>query len=353
MSYLVRGSSSFLSGTGGISASGDCTLESGGEIGNSGRSSRNFDIVRLGTLDDDRIGVYPICGPCPPLCIESRDALENDEGAESCFCFFAPRILKNDVQDWGAFGGVVGVCRELRLEEILLSLVGSGIGIGCDAAGSGLVRSIIWEILDAPRAWPRTRGDEVGEIFARPTVPTMAVSMTGSWSSEVGVKFSVRRLALRWKVGGCMLVPESCLNASAGLFPLPLSDPTDPFLLLEVTTAEVPNPSPTISLPRIPRSMLAGGGVPSRAAKASSAVCFSCRLANLLSILILSTICFFSLLFLSLSMSSRNSPALKSSARSSTRLLAINVSFGSDMRSDTLLLLESEPSEPNPLAPGT
>merc|ERR1711939_669509 len=93
-------------------------------------------------------------------------------------------------------------------------------------------------------------GEEVGEMFARPTVPTMAVPMTGSWSSEVGVGLSVRRLALRWKAGGCMLAAESCLNASAGRFPLPLSDPTDPFLLLEVTTAEVPIPNPTTSLPK-------------------------------------------------------------------------------------------------------
>jgi hypothetical protein len=38
-------------------ASGDCTRESGGEMGNSGRSSLNLDMVRLGTLDGLRIGI--------------------------------------------------------------------------------------------------------------------------------------------------------------------------------------------------------------------------------------------------------------------------------------------------------
>jgi hypothetical protein len=38
-------------------ASGDWTRESGGEIGSSGKSSRNFDIVRLGTFEVDLIGV--------------------------------------------------------------------------------------------------------------------------------------------------------------------------------------------------------------------------------------------------------------------------------------------------------
>jgi len=31
-----------------VTASGDCTLESGGDMGSSGKSSRNFDCVRTG-----------------------------------------------------------------------------------------------------------------------------------------------------------------------------------------------------------------------------------------------------------------------------------------------------------------
>ncbi len=34
-----------------VATSGDCTLESGGDMGSSGRSSRNFDCVRTGVPD--------------------------------------------------------------------------------------------------------------------------------------------------------------------------------------------------------------------------------------------------------------------------------------------------------------
>ena len=114
-------------------------------------------------------------------------------------------------------------------------------------------------------------------MFALATVPTLAVSITCSECSDGGVaKSSVCKLAVRWKSpNGFRLGMESSRNASAGRFPLPESDADELFLLLEVTTAEVPIPSPTTSLPRTPRSILGGDGVPSRAAVASSTLCFS------------------------------------------------------------------------------
>lgn len=38
-----------------VTASGDCTRESGGDMGSSGRSSRNFDCVRTGVPDRCRM----------------------------------------------------------------------------------------------------------------------------------------------------------------------------------------------------------------------------------------------------------------------------------------------------------
>jgi hypothetical protein len=42
--------------------SGECTRESGGDMGNSGRSSLNFDMVRRGTLDGLRISMGGVAG---------------------------------------------------------------------------------------------------------------------------------------------------------------------------------------------------------------------------------------------------------------------------------------------------
>ena len=53
-------------------------------------------MVRLGKLDVDLTGVYPIVGPSP-FCIESRDVLENDDGVEPLFALFP--LWKNDLQD--------------------------------------------------------------------------------------------------------------------------------------------------------------------------------------------------------------------------------------------------------------
>ena len=89
------------------SASGDCTLESGGDIGSSGRSSRNFDIVRLGILDVDFTGVYPIRGPWP-FCIESRDVLENDGGVATRLGLLL--LLKKDAQADGVRVAVSETC---------------------------------------------------------------------------------------------------------------------------------------------------------------------------------------------------------------------------------------------------
>ena len=45
--------------------SGDSTLESGGDIGNSGRSSLNLDMVRRGTLDGRLIWIGAVGGAVP------------------------------------------------------------------------------------------------------------------------------------------------------------------------------------------------------------------------------------------------------------------------------------------------
>ena len=85
-----------------MSTSGDCILESGGDIGSSGRSSRNLDIVRLGRLDGILTGVYPVCGAAWLVCIESREVLEKDgAGMGSGAGLGFGLLLKNDVQDCG------------------------------------------------------------------------------------------------------------------------------------------------------------------------------------------------------------------------------------------------------------
>jgi hypothetical protein len=65
--------------------SGECTRESGGEIGNSGRSSLNFDIVRRGTLDGLRIWIGAVAVAVPTKWagrgwrdMDSREVLENE-----------------------------------------------------------------------------------------------------------------------------------------------------------------------------------------------------------------------------------------------------------------------------------
>jgi hypothetical protein len=57
---LRRAASALADGT-----SGECTRESGGEMGNSGRSSLNFDMVRRGTLDGLRICIGGVTGAVP------------------------------------------------------------------------------------------------------------------------------------------------------------------------------------------------------------------------------------------------------------------------------------------------
>lgn len=58
---LRRAARALVAGT-----SGDCTLESGGDSGNSGRSSLNLDMVRRGTLDGLRIWIGAVGGGAVP-----------------------------------------------------------------------------------------------------------------------------------------------------------------------------------------------------------------------------------------------------------------------------------------------
>lgn len=83
------------------SASGDWIRESGGEIGSSGRSSRNRDIVRFGTPGANFRGTKLVGGGCNcAVCIESLEVLENDEGPSELRLFLRPH-LKMDVQESG------------------------------------------------------------------------------------------------------------------------------------------------------------------------------------------------------------------------------------------------------------
>jgi hypothetical protein len=83
------------------STSGDCILDAGSEIGSSGRSSRNRDMVRFGTpaLTCRGIGLMGGVG-VGVVCIESRDVLEKEDGPpELRLALFAH--LKMDDQDRG------------------------------------------------------------------------------------------------------------------------------------------------------------------------------------------------------------------------------------------------------------
>lgn len=83
------------------SASGDWIRESGGDIGSSGRSSRNRDIVRFGTPAASFRGTKLVGGSCTwAVCIESLDVLEKDDGPSELRLFLRPH-LKMDVQESG------------------------------------------------------------------------------------------------------------------------------------------------------------------------------------------------------------------------------------------------------------
>ena len=114
------------------SASGDCTLDCGGEIGSSGKSSLNFDIVLFGILEVDRIGVYPTTGPCP-FCIESRDKFEKDDGG--CVFLAFDILLKYEVQDPNAF------------ELGSACLIGDGSSAGIGVLDSDLIISSVVEYI--------------------------------------------------------------------------------------------------------------------------------------------------------------------------------------------------------------
>ena len=85
--------------------SGDCTLESGGDIGSSGKSSLNLDIVRCGVApESERRNVLPggtIGGGCFRA-KDSRDVFENSEGVarpRSVRLGLRPPLLKKLVQE--------------------------------------------------------------------------------------------------------------------------------------------------------------------------------------------------------------------------------------------------------------
>lgn len=101
---------------GGIaSATGDCIRDAGGEMGNSGRSSRNRDIVRFGTPELTRRGMRMTGGVgVGVVCIESREVLENDEGPTEPRLFLLPH-RKKEVQDLWALAVApesLGACSE-------------------------------------------------------------------------------------------------------------------------------------------------------------------------------------------------------------------------------------------------
>lgn len=80
MGLLRRAAMALVDGT-----SGDATLESGGEMGNSGRSSLNLDMVRRGTLEGLRIWMGAVGGAVPTKWagigwrdMDSREVLEKD-----------------------------------------------------------------------------------------------------------------------------------------------------------------------------------------------------------------------------------------------------------------------------------
>lgn len=92
---------------GNVSASGDWIRDAGGEIGSSGRSSRNRDIVRFGTLELTRRGGRRLgggVGACI-VCMESREVLENEDGSPELRLFLLPH-LKNEAHDLVPFVGV-------------------------------------------------------------------------------------------------------------------------------------------------------------------------------------------------------------------------------------------------------
>lgn len=134
------------------------------------------------------------------------------------------------------------------------------------------------------------------------------------WNEAKGsVRFSSRAISG---------LPGSDLSRRAGESP-------ECRILDDVTIAELgPIPNPASSRPKTPRSRFGGDSRPCRSASTSAAFCFSARLAILRSSFSCSSCAFLARRLWSRSISSRKSPALRPSARLSTRLCALSVASG-------------------------
>lgn len=170
---LRRAAMALVEGT-----SGECTRESGGERGNSGRSSLNLDIVRLGTLEGLRIWIGGVAGAVPTRCggrgwrdMDSRDVLENDtsdgvvrpwscelrlprRNMDANTPMRLPSELRRRVEprlDVAAVSTVSTGCSEpLRVGSCSCST--DSMGVSC--TGFSEMRSGSSETLEGPREWP-------------------------------------------------------------------------------------------------------------------------------------------------------------------------------------------------------
>ena len=103
-SVTVSGPAEICAVPGGAgSTSGECNRESGGESGSSGRSSRNLDMVRLGTPELTRRGTKVIggAGTCCEVGMESLDVLEKEGDPLGRRLFLLPH-RNRDAQESGA-----------------------------------------------------------------------------------------------------------------------------------------------------------------------------------------------------------------------------------------------------------
>lgn len=131
------------------SASGDCNRDAGGDIGNSGKSSRNRDMVRFGTPGLTRRGSGFTGGAGVGIgivvCIESRDVFENEEGPPE-FRLFLFAHLRKEIQGRGPLPEASSNPLDGRSDcSVLASDSGGDFErdnfLGSDALDTGLVRT--------------------------------------------------------------------------------------------------------------------------------------------------------------------------------------------------------------------
>lgn len=232
-------------------------------MGNSGRSSRKRDMVRLGIPEVSRRGTKLAAGAdaCACACviyIESRDVLEKEDGAPELRLFFLPH-LKNVDQ-----------------ESDPLELPAS------EPFGGGSDRSVL-----VSDSWP----DLGRESFVRREVLDSGLSKaaTGRSSNLAGGSATGNgMLSVLWNAArGSARIPSRLASGSRsfttshGCFGV-LSERR---ILDDVTTAEAGSmPKPTSSRPRTPLSRFGGDSRPCLRASASATFCFSARLAILRSV---------------------------------------------------------------------